>query len=130
MSHGQQQYICCIEAMWFERDQEAFCLPCPRQEDVIHDRRPAHATNKAENDRGNGEGDDPVDVLGEEYGVSPGRATVEMRRDEGPAQIAGHGIVGDSAGEEADGEQVVEDALAVAGTDHAQDSVDELLCDS
>lgn len=88
--------------------------PDPSQEDVEEDGRPAHAADKPKSNNNDGEGDNPEDILSEEDLVRNGIAAVEMRRDDRPGESRGHGEIGDGADEKSDGEEVVEDLLAMA----------------
>lgn len=102
------------------------CIPDPGKEDVEQDGRPAHAADESQGDDENGEEDDPEDVLGEEDLVGQGGAPVKRCWDDRVAESRGHSKVRDGADEEGDGEEVVEDLLALSGTE-AQGIVDELL---
>lgn len=98
--------------------------PDPSKEDVEQDGRPAHTADESQGNDDNGEGNDPEDVLGEEDLVRQGGAPVERCWDDRVGETRGHGKVGDGADEEGDGEEVVEDLLAVSGPE-AQGVVDE-----
>jgi hypothetical protein len=100
--------------------------PGPGEEDIEDNGGPGDAAEEAERDDDSGEGDDPVDVLGEEY--LAGEALVEAVGlvDHGPAKVGRLGEVGDGADQEGDGEEIMEDLLTGLGLE-AEGREDDLL---
>lgn len=88
--------------------------PDPRKEDVEEDGRPAHATNKPKSYDDDGKGDDPEDVLCEKDLICSSVVDMKVLPDDVVGKTRGHCVVSDGTDEKGDGEEVVEDLLAIA----------------
>jgi hypothetical protein len=89
--------------------------PGPGEEDIVGDGGPRDARQQAHGQDDAGEGNDPVDVLGEEDLAAVTVVKLVGGGDDRPAKIRGHGEVADGADEQGNGKDVVEDFLARAG---------------
>lgn len=101
-------------------------VPSPSKGNIKEDGRPAYTAEQSKRNDGNGKRDNPVDVLDKEDLVRGGMAPVQGRHDNRKAEIRRHGEVGDSTDEQRNGEEVMEDLLAMARLE-AESEVDKLV---
>lgn len=99
-------------------------LPSPCQCHIKEDSSPSNTTDEAQSNDHYREGHDPVDIFGKKDLTGAVHRVVNLI-DDIPGEVRGHGKVGDGADEQGDGEEVVEDPLALG--DDRQDGKDQLL---
>lgn len=87
--------------------------PDPDENDVEDDGSPANTGSEAEGDDKRRPADKPIDILREEDLPSARGAEIINDNDGSRAQVGSHCVVGDGAGEERDGEEIMEDFLSI-----------------
>lgn len=99
-----------------ERRDEIGDDPDPGQDDIVHDAGPGCGREQTQGDDDDWEGDHPENVLGPEDLSGEPVAPLGLL-DQTPGQVGSLGVVDDGTSQKGNGEEVMEDALAMAGPD-------------